>query len=383
MLKAVHIKGYRSVRSQYFPIEPLTLFVGRNGVGKTNLYRALQLLHGAATGTITRMIAEEGGVTSVFWAGRRVHKQPVRLILSVELGTIDSSVEIGLPRMKTDGFGNIDTIEAALDLEPRVKEEELSFRRGGKKLVMMKRDGDTVRLRNTAGRLAVQAQRLLASETALASFRDPSRFPELEVARRELAEWRFYDQFRTDALSPIRKSALAISTPGLASDGSDLAAVLATVFHITEDPADIHDAIANAFPRAQLGVHVADGLASFAMQMPDMPRPFVAQELSDGTLRYLCLIGALLSYRSPPFIALNEPEASLHPDLVEPLADLICRASRHSQVWVVTHSERLAAALGRAAGIRSLSMEKDRDGGTIIAGLKASGTFRDDDDEDE
>jgi predicted ATPase len=54
MLKAVHIKGYRSVRSQYLPVEPLTLLVGRNGVGKTNLYRALQLLHGSATGTITR-----------------------------------------------------------------------------------------------------------------------------------------------------------------------------------------------------------------------------------------------------------------------------------------------------------------------------------------
>jgi predicted ATPase len=117
--------------------------------------------------------------------------------------------------------------------------------------------------------------------------------------------------------------------------------------------------------------------------MPNMPHPFAAKELSDGTLRYLCLIGALLSYRSPPFIALNEPEASLHPDLVEPLADLICRATRHSQVWVVTHSERLAAALCRAAGIRSLSVEKDRYDGTIIADVRASGTSRDVDDEDE
>ena len=61
----------------------------------------------------------------------------------------------------------------------------------------------------------------------------------------------------------------------------------------------------------------------------------------------LALAGALLAYRLPAFIALNEPEASLHPDLLEPLARLIVRASERTQVWLVTHSERLAAAIAR------------------------------------
>ncbi len=373
MLKSVHIKGYRSVRSVHIPVEPLTLLVGRNGVGKTNLYRALQLLNGAANGTITRMIAEEGGVTSVFWAGRREHKKPVRLVLSVELDLVEYSVEIGLPQPDED----------ALPLEPRVKEEELAVCQGRKRIVMMKRQGPVVQLRSPTGRLEIHRQRLLASETALATFRDLAQFPELEVTRNELAEWRFYDQFRTDSLSPLRKPALALSTPSLASDGSDLAAVLATVFYVARSPSAIRDAVRQAFPEADLDVQVMDGLASFSMQMPDMPRPFLAQELSEGTLRYLCLIGALLSYRPPPFVALNEPEASLHPDLMEPLAQIICRSAERTQIWVVTHSEQFAAELCSLSGIRSLEVEKQRYGATVIANLTASGTFRDGEDDDD
>ena len=68
-LVALTIKGYRSVRQVFLPIETCTVFVGENGVGKTNLYRALSLLQAAARGTITRELAEEGGVESAFWAG--------------------------------------------------------------------------------------------------------------------------------------------------------------------------------------------------------------------------------------------------------------------------------------------------------------------------
>src|SRR5436305_14662669 len=80
-LSAVTIRGYRSVRSLHLPIETCAVFVGANGVGKTNLYKALGLLHRAGDGSITRAVAEEGGVGSVLWAGPRQRGRPVRLIL--------------------------------------------------------------------------------------------------------------------------------------------------------------------------------------------------------------------------------------------------------------------------------------------------------------
>jgi predicted ATPase len=107
---------------------------------------------------------------------------------------------------------------------------------------------------------------------------------------------------------------------------------------------------------------------------------FDAAELSDGTLRYLALAGSLLGYRLPAFIALNEPETSLHPELLEPLARTITRAAQRTQIWVVIHSERLADALAATGNVKPRTVIKC-DGGTWIEGLKLFGEFGDEDDE--
>jgi predicted ATPase len=161
----------------------------------------------------------------------------------------------------------------------------------------------------------------------------------------------------------------------MASDGFNLAAVLATLIHIRRDTIDLDRAIEDAFPGARLDVPLPEQTASFGMVFPDYPkRVFEARELSDGTLRYLALAGALLSLRLPSFIALNEPESSLHPDLLEPLARLIARASERTQIWLVTHSERLAAAIASNGAIEPLTVIK-RNGATWIDGLSFAGAF--------
>jgi predicted ATPase len=110
---------------------------------------------------------------------------------------------------------------------------------------------------------------------------------------------------------------------------------------------------------------------SFALRFPEFPkRDFEATELSDA--------GALLAYRLPPFIALNEPEASLHPSLLGPLADMVVRAARKSQILLVTHSATLAEAIAATGAAKIRTVEK-RDGATCIAGLSLWGEFRDDD----
>jgi predicted ATPase len=106
--------------------------------------------------------------------------------------------------------------------------------------------------------------------------------------------------------------------------------------------------------------------------MPGFNRPFEAQELSDGTLRYLCLLAALLSPRPPSVLALNEPETSIHPDLIEPMADLIVAASRRSQLWVTTHSQALADHIKRASGVAPIRLEKVG-GKTLIVGQNIFG----------
>ncbi len=376
-LTSITIQGYRSVRSVQLPVARCSVFVGANGVGKSNLYKALGLLRAAAEGTITRAIAEEGGIESVLWAGDRRRGEPVRLVLRAEFDELSYGIEVGLPMYEVV-LGLPTPMEAAFLTEPRIKEERLVLRRGRRDVVMMERKGPLVSMRNDSGVRESIQNAVLPSETALASFRDAARYPELDEVRRAMLDWRLYHDFRTDAGSPIRQPCHAITTPTLSADGHDLAAVLATLFVIRQDTAELAAAIEDAFPGAMLVAGDEGGACRFNLSFPDMPRPFGAHELSDGTLKYLCMLGALMGYRLPSLIALNEPEASLHPSLLGPLARLIARAAQSTNIWIVTHSDELASALHEEAGARPRRVLKEG-GATSIVGLKITGEFRDDD----
>jgi predicted ATPase len=247
---------------------------------------------------------------------------------------------------------------------------------------MMERKGGFVALRNEAGSRESHRDAVLPSETALAAFRDAARYPELEAVRRELLDWRLYHDFRTDAGSPIRQPCHAITTPTLSADGRDLAAVLATLFVIREDVTDLAGAIDDAFPGARLAAFDEGAWCRFEMRFPDMPRPFGMHELSDGTLKYLCLLGALMGYRLPSLVALNEPEASLHPALLPPLARLIARAAGKTRLWIVTHSEALADAIREETGKPARRVIKES-GATSIEGLKLTGEYREEEEDEE
>jgi predicted ATPase len=106
-----------------------------------------------------------------------------------------------------------------------------------------------------------------------------------------------------------------------------------------------------------VSVAVNDGLFDVAIQQAGMLRPLRAAELSDGTLRFLLWAAALLSPQPPSLMVLNEPETSLHPDLVRPLAGLIQAAAQVTQVVVVTHSDVLREVLHVDA--HAIELEKD------------------------
>lgn len=367
--------GYRSLQAITYPMSRLDVFVGANGVGKSNLYRGLELLQAAAQNRLGERLAEEG-LAHAMWAGPRKAREPVRIRLAVSLaapgggkGALRYEVEVGFPQAVT---------AAAFALEPQVKIESLTYDTGARRVKLVERRNSAIMGRDAEGRPVDIDLDLLASETLLGRLEDPSRYPELDQVRRTLLEWRFYHQVRTDADSPLRRPCTAVATPTLASDGSNLAAVFATLAHIRGDAADLAAAVSEAFPGARLSVPLPERQASFGLSLPEFPdRVFEPAELSDGTLRFLALAGALLAYRLPPFIALNEPEASLHPDLMAPLAGLIAKAAERSQVWLVTHSERLAQALKAHGSVRTVRKEG---GATQIEGLTLFGAFRDEDD---
>ena len=191
-------------------------------------------------------------------------------------------------------------------------------------------------------------------ESMLTEVIDPVRAPELLWVREQVRSWRFYDHFRTDAEAPARQAQIGTRTPVLHHDGRDLAAALQTIVEIG-DAGRLHATIADAFPGSALTVRVEAGRFDLQLGAHGLLRPLGAAELSDGTLRYLLLVAALLSPRPPGLMVLNEPETSLHPDLLAPLARLIGQASSTTQIVVVSHSAPLINALAEQPDIRPRS----------------------------
>lgn len=380
MLRSMSARNYRSLRSIRMDLGGVNVFIGENGVGKSNLYRALQLVQAAVKGSLAYEIAAEGGMASALWSGPRRIEKNFRIKLEVEVldeeraVTFRYRVEAGLrPPKAAAGFA----------FEPQVKEEVLSVETGARPVTMMKRAGPGVMVRGERGRMEEYPQPAMTSETAIAMLGDAGHYPEIGTFRRLVDGWRFFHGFRTDRDAALRQPCLAVTAPLLDEDGGNMAAVFATLVHTRRDTVDLDRAIAAALGGARLHVPEPGEFAEFGLIFPDFPqRVFQPRELSDGQIRFLALAAALMSYRQPPLIALNEPEASLHPDMLPPLADLIATAAATSQIWIVTHSQALAAAVAERCGTRPKRVIR-KDGATWIEGMRLTGLVDHDDDEDE
>ncbi|WP_242201425.1 MULTISPECIES: AAA family ATPase [unclassified Pseudomonas] len=364
MLKTLAVANYRSINKLVVPLDRLNLVTGPNGSGKSNLYRALRLLAETAQGGVINALAREGGLDSTFWAGpetisRRMREGEVavqattrqnvkRLRLGFAGEDFSYAISMGLPSPGISYFS----------LDPEIKKECIwaghLYRPAS---LLVQRSGPMVRAREGRN-WDVLAQHTPDYHSLFDQVGSLRGSPEVLLLRESIRGWRFYDHFRSDVDAPARQPQLGTRTPVLHHDGRDLAAALQTIREIG-DPEALQRAVSDAFPGARLNIQPLQG-GRFAIEFyqEGLLRPLSAAELSDGTLRYLLLIAALLTPRPPTMMVLNEPETSLHPDLLPALARLIIQASQHCQVWVVSHASRLIAALQQDEGCNSIVLEK-------------------------
>lgn len=357
MITTLAVENYRSLRRLVVPLGRLTVVTGANGTGKSSLYRSLRLLADSARGGAIAALAREGGLPSTLWAGPEktgravregryaveptVRSEPVSLRLGFAGDEFGYAVDFGHPQPARGSlFG----------LDPEIKRE---CTWAGPVLrpaaLLSDRAGPAVRTRTADGGWHRTQGALRPYDSMLSELADPQLAPDLLALRELIRSWRFYDHVRTDAEAPARTPRVGTRTPVLAADGSDLPAALQTIRE-TGDHAALDAAVEAAFPGSSVAVSERDGRFELALHQHGLLRPLGAAELSDGTLRYLLWTAALLTPRPPALMVLNEPETSLHPDLLGPLADLILTVARDTQTVVVTHAAPLADAL--SAGVR-------------------------------
>ncbi len=358
MLTTLAVENYRSLRHLVLPLRPLTLVTGANGSGKSSLYRALRLLAEASRNGAVAALAYEGGLPSTLWAGPETVGRGVRDGRHPVQGTVRTkSVALRL------GFGG-DEFGYAIDfglpvpgdtefnLDPQIKRECVWTGAVLRPATLLAdRHNGIVRTRDEDGKWLPDAHPIGLADSMVSEFANPRYAPELVVLRERVRSWRFYDQFRTDAHAPARASRIGTRTPVLANDGADLAAALQTIREIGDSDA-LDKAVDQAFPGSKVRIANQDGLFAVRFRQHGLLRPLDTAELSDGTLRYLLWVAALLTPRPPELLVLNEPETSLHPDLLPPLAALITTASVHTQLVVVSHSQMLIRSLLAAADER-------------------------------
>lgn len=357
MIQTLAVRGYRSLREVILQVAQLTVITGGNGSGKSNLYRALGLLAAGASGDLLPTLAHTGGFESVLWAGPEelsadmksgfhpvqgtVRKRPVSLNLGFGTDELSYQIDLGLP---------VPGERTAFGHDPEIKREVIwagTVLRPAATLI--NRHRGKVKCMTEAG-----WQELLwtlgPGSSILDELVDPQAFLEAAELRRQVRQWRFYDEFRTDQNAPVRQPQVATFTPALSSDGHDLAAAVQSIIE-SSGAAEFSALIEDAFPGTAVTTIDVAGRLLISVRQPGMLRPLLAPELSDGTLRYLMLAAALCAVRPPTLMVLNEPETSLHPDLLTPLARLIGSAAQRCQIIVVTHYRVLTDTLSKAGAL--------------------------------
>ena len=310
-------------------------------------------------------LAKEGGIESALWAGpekissemrrgevpiqgtRRT--KPVSLRLGFAADEFCYAIDLGLP---------VPDIHTAFNLDPIIKRECLwrgPFTRS--RDMCVDRRGQHLRVRPLKSKWQDIGMAVPKWSSMLADYADPTVSPEVVILRDMIRTWRFYDHFRSDQESPARRSGIATRTPVLSADGSDLPAALRTIME-NGSPKAMHHAISDAFPGSQLTIDQQGTTLGVRLRQDGMLRDLTAAELSDGTLRYLLLIAALLSPRPPELMVLNEPESSLHPELLPALGRLIVQYGKQHQIFVVTHSEVLKTELRKCEECVHFELEK-------------------------
>jgi predicted ATPase len=356
MIRTVAVEGYRSLRDLKLPLGQLNVITGANGSGKSSVYRSLRLLADVAQNEIIASLAREGGLPSTFWAGPETIARSVRQgthaveglasqkVASLKLGfgedSYGYSIDLGYPQPLKPPLATM------FKLDPHVKRECVwhgpTYRKAS---ALVDRRNNFVWLSTTRDEEPVTlTQQLSDTDSMLASVADPQRAPEMLAVREAVRRWRFYDHFRTDSESPTRTAQIGTFTPVLHHDGSNLAAALQTIIEVRSDET-LGKTIEDAFPGSRLYVEEQNGRFELQLQQHGLLRPLSAAELSDGTLRYLLWTAALLTPRPPELMVLNEPETSLHPDLLPALARLIIAAANETQIVVVSHAQSLIDVL--------------------------------------
>ncbi len=337
VLEHISIQGYRRLLSLNLEMRPLAVLIGANGVGKTSLLEVFSLLAASAKGQLESKISEYGGLSEI---RTRDKAQKIEIRLHTRLPNQDP-LEYILQVKPQGSFYEISLETLTQNEVSRLNSSYYSPHINSHGADIQYYDAE----RGTGGPLRPNWQ-YNRYETSLSQV--PKMFAEPESLRQKLASCTFYSALNVLPNSPVRlpQQMRPVSLPG--ANGEDLVACLYYLREIDPDRFEvIEDTLKTAFPDFEKLSFppVAAGTLAMTWKDRNFSQPFYMNQLSEGTLRFLWLATLLLSKELTAITLIDEPEVSLHPQLLSLLAGLMREASQRTQLIVATHADRLVSAL--------------------------------------
>jgi predicted ATPase len=362
LLKSIKLTNFLSFGEPAEAVEllPLNVVIGPNGSGKSNLIEALELIRSAPKDLLTP-IRDGGGVRDWLWKGAPT-KNPAATI-----DAVFDNPKGPVPLRYVLSFTEVAQRFEILD--ERVENESPDV--GHDKPYFYYRFENGHGVLNVKGReRRLQHEEIDPTESILAQRKDPDQYPELTYLGNVFARIRIYREWSFGRYTPPRLPEKAdLPNDWLEPDASNLGLVLN---RLRREPA-VKKRLLEALRALYEGiddydVQIEGGTVQVFFQEGRFTVP--ATRLSDGTLRYLCLLAILCHPNPPPLVCIEEPELGLHPDVLPTLADLLKDASERTQIIVTTHSDVLVDALtDRPETV--LVAEKTVESGTTLKRLNA------------
>ena len=331
-------------KSPELELQALNVLIGPNGSGKSNLIEGIAMLQ-AAPGNLLKPIQSAGGIQDWLWKGAEqtpvaeveatinypAGKMPLRHRLSLTMiGQRAELVDESIENESLDGSSADGNFYFAYGLT------------GGHAIL----NGTIAGGVEGRARRQIQPEDLSPDQSVLSQRKDPDQYPEITYLGNQYAKIKLFRDWNLGRNIAARKpQPTDLVSDFLAEDASNLALVLNDLEHrglrrslverLKEADASIED-----FSTTVLG-----GTVQLFLHYARLKSPVPATRLSDGTIRYLCLLAVLCHPEPPPLVCLEEPELGLHPDLLPGLADLLVEASERMQLIVTTHSDTLVDGL--------------------------------------
>ena len=333
-----------------FELESLNVLIGPNGSGKSNFIEAFELLRALPT-DFAMALAEGGGVNEWIWKGAHPGRKSVCLDLKLEqidkqdgvwgesAGPLQYRFRFGTPGDRFHIFEEqIGPGEAGADGKPDFYYWH-SHDKPGSPFIDV-RDGlsreDKLRSRPD----------IASDRSVMAQIRDPFHHPELTWLGRTFPEIQTFREWSFGLRSEVRRPQPAhLPEDRLLPDASNLAAIVNQVENWGKWQ-EFNELMKRFFPRFErLSPWIFGGTVQLRLHEKGFGTPIPAARMSDGTLRFIAMLAALLSPEPPPLLCIDEPELGLHPDAVALMGDVLEEASERMQLVITTHSDALVSEL--------------------------------------